>query len=76
MKNEEIKKEFYKKFTISYPGDSGIGGNDPQEPSCDWQCYPDEVLDWHLAEVTRILEPLIEVMKMTEKWDKVPYKHA
>lgn len=29
---EEIMEEFKNLFVISHPGDSGIGGNDPQEP--------------------------------------------
>lgn len=42
----ELKKEFYKEFTHSYPGDSGVGGNDPQEPDCQMACYPDELWQW------------------------------
>lgn len=37
------EKEFDRQFTQSHPGDSGVGGNDPQEPEYYFSCYPDDV---------------------------------
>lgn len=41
-----LKQDFYTRFTDSYSGDSGIGGNDPQDPDCQFNCYPDDVWNW------------------------------
>lgn len=44
-KIKESEKEFEKKFIISHPGDSGMGGNDPQEPVYQLDINPDSFED-------------------------------
>jgi len=54
---EELRKEFYKVFTASHPGDSGIGGNDPQESVWELQYEsPKEVFDWFMDKFDAHLE--------------------
>jgi len=40
--NEKIK-EFNKNYCNVYSGDSGLGGNDPQESVDEFACYPKDV---------------------------------
>ena len=38
------EKEFDKELTFSHPGDSGPGGNVPQEPVYELSCRPEDVI--------------------------------
>lgn len=77
INKEEIKKEFYKNFVVEHPGDSGVGGNDPQEPVCEVQYEnPDEIVDFflskfssHQQELAVRIEEIIEEKKQSLlKW--------
>lgn len=45
---EEIRAEFYKLFTYSHPGDSGMGGNESQEPIWEMIEDPKEIANYWL----------------------------
>lgn len=57
---ESVVEEFDELFTQSHPGDSGIGGNDPQEPIYDWAAEPQEVKDFIRQKVSSLLTSLEE----------------
>lgn len=69
---KEKVEEFNKLFCDIYPGDSGLGGNDPQEPVDDWACYPSDVRKWlknslqEMEERTReeLREKIVDLPKM------------
>lgn len=62
---DKWKKEFNKRFVEFYPSDSGIGGNDPQEPDEVLQAYPHEIRDF----IESLLnEARREVIKDVEHW--------
>lgn len=46
MKLTGWEDTFDANFTQSHPGDSGIGGNDPQEPVYEWSDGPQEVKEF------------------------------
>jgi hypothetical protein len=50
MKNKTIEQqveEFNKEFVVYHSGDSGMGGNTPQEPVYEIQYEnPNEIIDW------------------------------
>lgn len=51
-----IRKEFNKEFIQYHPGDSGMGGNYPQEPVYAWAAAPEDVLPWILSILIREIE--------------------
>lgn len=55
---ESLRQEFYKTFTRSFPGDSGMNGNDPQEPVWEMTDDPKEVADWWLYRIDTLLTEL------------------
>ena len=66
MNETEKQKEreaFYKGFTDSYKGDSGIGGNTPQEPVWDLIDSPKEVADYWLQRIDAILASRAEMIR-------------
>lgn len=57
---EEIVREFDRECTNSHPGDSGIGGNCPQEPIYEWACEPNDVKKWLDSKLTTLTTAIIE----------------
>lgn len=58
---KEIMEEFNEKFCNVYGGDSGLGGNDPQEPVDEWATdNPSDVRQWLSQALTRIEEETME----------------
>lgn len=54
------REEFDKQFTNSYAGDSGFGGNDPQEPVYEWATNePSEVKTFIASELQSEREAVI-----------------
>lgn len=42
----EWDEKYWKEYCNTHPGDSGVGGNDPQDPVCDFACEPQEILKY------------------------------
>lgn len=67
---KSIIKEFDEQCCDIYPGDSGLGGNDPQEPRDEITCFPEDVRKFILsalakqrAEIVKEIEFKIESIK-------------
>ncbi len=72
--NNKTKEEFIKEFCAVFNGDSGMGGNDPQEPVFEIQYEsPNEVIDWFLAKMAaREVEVREELAKKDiEYWKNI-----
>lgn len=62
--NEKVLQEFDRLFTYSHPGDSGPGGNDPQDATYDWMEEPGEVKAFLLKALSdRAEEIAVEIEK-------------
>lgn len=57
-KTNEWKDEFDKEFIESYQGDSGLGGNDPQEPIYKLNINPESIED--IKELKQFISNLLE----------------
>ncbi len=61
---KEIEASFDKEFTTSHPGDSGMGGNDPQEPLYELcTSDPNDIKDFISKLRTDDLSAIIEWVK-------------
>ena len=57
IKTKSWQKEFNKRFTNCYRGDSGLGGNYPQEPIYEWATdNPKDIVDF----ISRLLQSVVE----------------
>lgn len=61
MKEDTLREEFYKQFTFSHTGDSGMGGNTPQEPVWEMDTDPKEVMSWFISKLSQ------EKLRLKEK---------
>ncbi len=52
---KEIEKEFYKECCQTFPGNSGIGGNDPQDPDVQISCYPEDILNFFKSRTNHLV---------------------
>lgn len=57
---ESEEKRFDEECTQSHPGDSGMGGNDPQEPVYEFACTPQYAKQFLTASHNRLLALLRE----------------
>lgn len=56
---DKLRREFYKEFANAYAGDSGLGGNYPQDPIFEINTdNPKEVADWWLSKLNDTLDTL------------------
>lgn len=79
MNNEKTvwESEFDKEFVSFHPGDSGLGGNYPQEPVYELSATPNDVKDWIAARFVSkdALREKIEGMKPPYLWSEDMYQH-
>ncbi len=70
------EKEFNKQFVEFYLGDSGIGGNDPQEPDEVLQAYPHEIRAFIKSLLHSHNEELIQRIERMKQPAKQDYENA
>lgn len=57
QEEKELSATFYRTFATIHLGDSGMGGNDPQEPVFEiYSDDPKEIADFFLSKINQILE--------------------
>jgi hypothetical protein len=68
---ENWEKEFDKQFTDSSPGNSGLGGNDPQEPVYELNCEPKDIKDFIRSLLEQEREEKEKELKIADdRWKK------
>jgi hypothetical protein len=60
MKIVDTRKDWEKTFCEIHPGDSGAGGNTPQEPEAYVFASPNDVWRWHVTEMQNLLNKVSE----------------
>ena len=70
IKTKSWQKEFNKRFTNCYRGDSGLGGNYPQEPIYEWATdNPKDIVDF----ISRLLQAVVEDLAGEKEIENVRY---
>lgn len=70
-RKQEILQDFDRDYMQSYKGDSGLGGNDPQEPVYDFACEPKDVRDFLSTALDTLLQEVVASLRMEkEKYDE------
>lgn len=70
--DKDLRESFYKEFANSYAGDSGLGGNTPQDPIFEMATdNPKDIADWWLSHFKSLLTEVLPEEKV-DPWQS-PY---
>lgn len=67
---KKIEQDFYKECCQTFPGNSGVGGNDPQEPDVQISCYPEDIINFMKSKFATSPIPVPSVERIAEVFSK------